>query len=1058
MTKEYNFPQFTRFICLALMVILSLWLSPSYAQDTTKSILDINNSKLIKKANQFLDTNQKKINNFLNKKIEKAKDVLNNKSNSLIDKTGINEIDKQLPYERLLNKKYTLGRRAYQNTVSQFNFLFHADLSLEEIIQRARDKNEDDYTELLSFYDYDLSITAKESIDSIIYRCNANIVLHDLRSNYVDDAYLLLAKAYLFHKNFDTAASILQFINYSFFDKEDGADQPIGSNLSKSGKFSIASAENNRVWENKNVRNESMIWQARNYFEAGEIIEGISLLQLLKTDAGFPKRLHPFLYEQLAYGYYLSSMNDSAANYLIKGLDNAQDPLTKARWSFLIAQLYEKEQKIDLAYNWFRKAGAIVSNPIISVYASIYMASIDANRGKKSWVNLANDLERMLKKDKYAAFADIIYYEMAQLALRNQSVTKANQWLIASIQKNEKNTKLKQKTLVQLGALNYKADQFSIAKIAYENLNVLLKTFPNYDQITLRKKWIEKIADLNELIRYEDSLQFIYTAPKMAQTQMAKQWQKRIAVIKSQEKDLFTDPNKKTVESLNVIKNNQPNNPGYSFGNSFTNSTKKQDVKSDFYFDNPQNVSMGITNFIKKWGDRPNVDTWRRKTTIQLARTSIVNANIDSVQDNLQTNTKEVENIKRNRNNKKNTTTVLENDSSEYPTIKLIQTESDLMESKLNWNKNSLSIAKIFLYELNDFEKALPRYQAVILNSIEPSTTESALLDLASHYMHIGQSASSDSLIALITKQFPEGIYVQKKKAKENLDRIDKNSAEAYKTAYFLAQIGDWEQFSAQMEAGQKLFKGTKWNTPYQFLKVKMNAQLGKDSIAIDYCNEIIAQNKSESIKARAKNIITEINNRKATEAYLAALKIVKPTKLVNTKEESITLSKAPAINIKNDSSLNDKAALNIKMAVNIKNDSTLTKSEINKISFTNDSLEQHYIALQTMNISSVFVKEIQNAFKDFNTETFRQLNLAVTFVQFTDQSHIVWIGPFTKASDGLAYINQVKPKLSTEIISFIAKKQYDLTLIGKSNIIQINNQEQMDQYRRDKSNYYFKP
>lgn len=1070
MTKEFNFPRFTRFIYLALMVILSLWLSPSYAQDTTKSILDINNSKLIKKANQFLDTNQKKINNFLNKKIEKAKDVLNNKSNTLIEKTGINEIDKQLPYERLLNKKYTLGRRAYQNTVSQFNFLFHADISLEEIIQRARDQHEDDYTELLPFYDYDLSITSKESIDSIIYRCNANIVLHDLRSNYVDDAYLLLAKAYLFHKNFDTAASILQFINYSFFDKEDGADQPIGSNLNKSGKFSIASAENNRVWENKNIRNESMIWQARNYFEAGEIIEGISLLQLLKTDAGFPKRLHPFLYEQLAYGYYLSNMNDSAANYLIKGLDNAQDPLTKARWSFLIAQLYEKEQKIDLAYNWFRKAGAIVSNPIIAVYASIYMASIDANRGKKSWENLANALERMLKKDKYAAYADIIYYEMAQLALRNQAVAKANQWLIASIQKNEKNTKLKQKTLVQLGALNYNIDQFSVAKVAYENLNNLLKTFPNYDQIILRKKWIEKIADLNDLIRYEDSLQLIFTAPKMAQIQIAKQWQKRTALIKSQEKNLFTDPNKKAVETQNLNKNNQPNNPGYSFGNSFPISVKKQDVKSDFYFDNPQNVSMGVTNFIKKWGDRPNVDNWRRKTTIQLARTSTINVNIDTVQANIQTNTKEVEFKKGVRKYNKNNTTVLENDSSEQLTIQLIQTESDLLQSKLNWNKNSLSIAKIFLYELNDFEKALPRYQAVIQNNIEPSATESALLDLASHYLHIGQSSTSDSLIALITRQFPEGIYIQKKKAKENLDRIDKNTAEAYKTAYFLAQIGDWDQFGAQMDVVQKQFKGTKWNTPYQFLKVKMNAQLGKDSIAIEYCNEIIAQNKSESIKARAKNIITEINKRKETEAYLAALKIVKPTKLVNTKEEAIALSKAPAINLKNDSSLNGKTALNIKMAVNIKNDSTsksnisnnsantITKAEVNNLTFTNDSLEQHYIALQTMNISTVFVKEIQNAFKDYNTETFRQLNLAVTFVQFTDQSHIVWIGPFTNASDGLAYINQVKPKLSTEIISFIAKKQYDITLIGKSNIIQINNQEQMDQYRRDKSNYYFKP
>ena len=1038
MAQKNSYPQFKRIICLIAIASISLWVSPSYAQDTT-SILDINNSKILKKANKFLDTTEKKINNFINKKIQKFRDSLNKKSDRFLEKNGLNQIDKLLPYERLLNKKYTLGRRAYQNTVSQFNYLFYAEIGIDEIIQKARDLHEDDYTELLPFYDYDLSITAKESIDSIIFRCNANIVLHDLRSNYVDDAYLTLAKAYLFHKNFDTAASILQFINYSFFDKEDGADLPIGSNLNQPGKFSIASPENNRIWENKNVRNESMIWQARTYFEAGEMNEGLSLLQLLKTDAVFPKRLQPFLNEQLAYGYYLSGMNDSAANYLIKGLDNAKDPLTKARWSFLIAQLYEKEQKIDLAYNWFRKAGSIVSNPIIAVYASIYMASIDANRGKKSWESLAYDLERMIKKDKYAAFADIIYYEMAQLAIRNQAISKANQWLIASIQKNEKNTKLKQKTLVQLGAINYIIDQFSVAKIAYENLNDLLKTFPNYDQITLRKKWIDKIANLNELIAIEDSLQMIYNAPKIAQERMAMQWQKRTALLKAQEKDLFKDPKKQKAGSVNY--NNQNNIPGYTFGNAFVNTTPNKEVKSDFYFDNPQNVSMGITNYIKKWGDRPNVDNWRRKTTIQLARASQVNANIDSTQASMQLNTAQVV-------NKSIKSTTQEKDSTEKLSILLIETDTDLKQSKINWNNNSLSIAKIFLYELNDFEKALPRYKAVIQNDIEPATTESALLDLASHYLHIGQITTSDSLIALITKQFPEGIYVQKKRAKENLDRIDKNSAEAYKTAYFLAQIGDWDQFGTQMEEAQKQFKGTKWNTPYQFLRVKMYAQLGKDSLAIEYCNEIIAQNKSESIKAKAKNIITEINNRKATEAYLAALVIVKPTKLINTNEEAIERNKSTAISLKDDRNINSTP----------KNDSTLSKNIINQIKFTNDSLEQHYIALQTINVSAVFVKEIQNAIKDFNTETFKQLNLAVTYVQFTDQSHIVWIGPFTKASDGLAYINKVKPRLSTEIISFIAKRQYDLTLIGKSNIVLITNQEQLDQYKRDKSNYYFKP
>jgi hypothetical protein len=631
---------------------------------------------------------------------------------------------------------------------------------------------------------------------------------------------------------------------------------------------------------------------------------------------------------------------------------------------------------------------------------------------------------------------------MAQLALRNQANSKANQWLIASIQKNEKNNKLKQKALVQLGDLNYKIDRFSVAKIAYDDIKELLKTFPNYDQINLRKKWIDKIANLDELIANEDSLQMIYATPKKDQVQMAKQWQKRAILIKSQEKDLLIDPNKRAAASENVNLNNRNNNTnynsGYSFGNAFPNTTTKQAIQSDFYFDNPQNVSMGIENYIKKWGNRPNVDNWRRKANIQLIKTN--SSNIDSIQNNLPLNTN----------------VVAQRDSTDTLSLKLIETDLELVQSKTSWNKNSLSIAKMFLYELGDFEKALPRYQAVILNNIEPNATESALLDLASHYLHIGQSTISDSLIQIITRQFPEGIYIQKKKAKENLDRIDKNSSEAYKTAYFLAQIGDWDQFSAHMETAQVQFKGTKWNTPYQFLKVKMNAQQGKDSIAIVLLNELITQNKSESIKARAKNIITEINNRKTTEAYLVALKIDKTKKIVNANEEALEQTKSPAITSKKDSNIAGMTNLIDKASINNNKDSALALA--NQIVFTNDSVEQHYIALQTMNVSAVFVKEIQNALKDVNTEDFRKLNLAVTFVQFTDQSHIVWIGPFSNASEGLAYINKVKPRLSTEIISFIPKKQYDLILIGKSNIILINNQEQLDQYKRDKSNYYFKP
>ena len=69
-------------------------------------------------------------------------------------------------------------------------------------------------------------------------------------------------------------------------------------------------------------------------------------------------------------------------------------------------------------------------------------------------------------------------------------------------------------------------------------------------------------------------------------------------------------------------------------------------------------------------------------------------------------------------------------------------------------------------------------------------------------------------------------------------------------------------------------------------------------------------------------------------------------------------------------------------MIVPIKKDTStdvIVKETENQLVFTQDSLEQHYIALQTMNVSAVFVKEIQNALKDVHADEFRKQNLAVT-------------------------------------------------------------------------------
>ena len=1023
--------------------------SPQQKTDTSRSILDINNSKLIKKANSILDSTQKKATDFILNKVNKLKGAANDKANKIVGKVIPQEIEKPLPYERLLKTKYTLGRRAYQNTVSQFNFLFHAEEELNENILKARNGYVDDYTTLISFYDYDLSTIAKNSIDSIIYRCNANIVLHDLRSNWVDDAYLLLAKAYLFHKDFDTAGSILQFINYSFDDKENGMDLPIGSNLRNTkGKFSIATAENNRFFENLNVRNESMIWQARNYFEKEEWNEGISLLQLLEADAIFPKRLSPFLNEQLAYGYYLMEMYDKAAAALEKGINNAPDDAAKTRWYYLIGQLWQKADKWDKAYPWYKKANQYAVNPIISVYAKISMISYDAKNSNNAWEELAYSLEKMTKRDKYKPYADIIYFEMAKLAIQNNAYSKANDWLVQSIKKNRSNLTQKQKAFELLGAINYANNQYSIAKLAYDSLNTVLKTNPNYETIQARKKWLSTISANEKIVEAQDTLQYIYQLNPSNQEAYFNLWQKRTKIENESLKDIFTD------KMLNSAKNGQQENDAVNNFSSLNNNNSFSST-SDFYFDNKSILVQGKQNFTQKWGQRPNVDSWRRKTSLMNAPNSL--SNQDATSTDFQNNASKDSLQKRSLSKDEKRDSKADEKGNGY---EMIADASSFIKSKQDGNKAALTNAQTFLLELNDFEKAYPLYVKVIINNIDTTTTERAMLDLASHYLHENLNERSDSIIRLVEERFPKGFYATKKKESSLKKKRDADLLNDYKEAYFLSQIGNWESLTALSNQLNTDLRRTKWYTPFKFIQVKMYAQQRMDSSAIVLLDSIVLQNTNEKVRDRAKNILEELKNRKQTETYLSNLNLSREmldtATLVNISPKAMDSSSivTPAVT---------KSLASANSNENIKKDNAISKviattPVIPPLPFTNDSSEQYYIALATQKVSAAFVKEMQTAFTYLNNDEFIKQKLNVTYIQFNENSYIVWIGPFVNNLDAKTYINKVKPRLSNEIISFVPAKQYEIYLLSKSNILLIKDEADLKQYQQYMFRNIYKP
>jgi len=430
---------------------------------------------------------------------------------------------KTLKSEKTGEKKFTLPRKLMQNTVSHYNYYFNANNKINEVIERARLSNNDTYYKLLPFYSYSLKNTATQTaeLDSIIYKATAGILLHDLRSSWVDNFYLLIGKAYLLKQAFDSASMTFQFINYNLYPRRKKLPYPysdsddkviVGTNTGSSGNsVSIANPETStlltKTFSLPPSRNDALVWQIRTLIEMEEYSEAAGLINTLRNDMNFPARLNPALEEANAYWFYKQGMYDSAANHLEYALANSSDLQEKARSEYLLAQLFELSKNRTKASEYYNKAIRHTTDPLLDIYANLsdakmYDSSV-LNEIDKSIVHLL----RMAKRDKFETYRDIIYYSAGELALVKPDTAAAEFFIKKSLSYNGSDISFRNKSFLKLADINFTRKNYKAAFAYYDSLQTNDSTLSDLAKIQERKNALSKIVSQINIIEREDSLQ-----------------------------------------------------------------------------------------------------------------------------------------------------------------------------------------------------------------------------------------------------------------------------------------------------------------------------------------------------------------------------------------------------------------------------------------------------------------------------------------------------------------------------------------------------------------------
>ncbi len=930
--------------------------------------------------------------------------------------------NRTLPAENTPLAKISRTKKFYQNTVSHYNYYFNANKKITEILEKGKERFKEDYTTLLPFYNYLLKDLSEDrtQIDSVIYKCTAGIVLHDLRSDWVDDLYLLMGQAFLFRNDFDSATQVFKYINYAFSAKDGIYDIPIGSNASNNnGLFSIVTKESKSVLKKLTTeppsRNESFLWQIRTYLEQNKLSEAEGLIQLLKADPNFPKRLLPTLHEMTAYAFYKEQSTDSAAWYLNKALEKSINRQEKARWQFLIGQLYTLSRKDSLAVHAYQSAIKNATDPTLEVYAHLAISALEAGHKKNAVQENLNELLQMGKRPLFEGYKDIIYYAAAKLAIQLNQIKSAQNYLTKSLQSSAGNPSQKEASFLLLADLNYDRKNYADAYRFYDSLQIIHLKDLDKNLVESRKPGLKIITENIAVINREDSLQ-------------------KLALMPVEERNTAIKNKLKQLRKLAGLKEQENQDPSFGGGNLMGNNIQTPDLFStgnnEFYFQNTSLKQNGFIEFKATWGTRPNIDNWRRQSAIEKSfaksnptATAIVRPLVD----------------------KTATALAAEELSFESLESKLPLTSEKMSASYVLILNALLANGSVFQNQITDYPSAIEVYKTIIQRFPDISETEKSLFNLANCYDRNNQPIQADSVRGLLGTNFVGGVYT-KQLVNNTTNKKTDPASDGYTKIYNLFVSGDFNEAFAAKQQADKLFGKTYWTPQQLFIESIYYVKQRNDSTAINTLNQLIQLFPKSIMAIKAATMIEVLNKRKEIESYLTNLSIEKTDEPI-TRAIDLNNSSAEKNNIKAQP-IGITKALPTELKVGGKLEAIgLAPNNTNGYIF--NATDSQWVVVVLDKVDAIFASEAKNAFNRFNRETASNQNIVLNAMVLNTQYQFIMMGPFINAAAAIDYISKSKPFAKSRIIPWLSAEKYSFTIISNKNLTILKETKDITAYQK---------
>lgn len=718
-------------------------------------------------------------------------------------------------------KRNNFFSRNYHQLTTRYNVYFNGDQALKSGIKHMENRHKEDYTHLLPVFvsnDEQTRSICSSDMDYVIEKAAKAIDKHSItakprrRKNKDSKNYQTFRKKKEFNNQLDKCYLLL---GKAYFYKK---------------KYTMANNTfrfiQRQYAEDEALMTEVSIWLFRSLTEMGRYEEAARIMDRL--DGSTLKRKQREMVAAARTDFYVrQGMYEQAIPEAERLVRTCKSIKRKPRYNFLLSQLYVKENQDGAAKLALKKATRFNFNYEMVFNARIGMALAyqegDAAVEKK--------LKKMLRDSRNEEFQDRIYYALANIENKRGNEEGAAGLYWKSVHASVDNDNQQALSFVKLGDYYFKNKAYVQAQSCYDScLLVMDSRYEDYEKLkSLLTDLTELVTNLR-IIQTQDSLQRIAVLPEEERNRLIDD---KITAIKEQENTRKEQERREQAE-----RNFYRRNDMLSRGDAFSQGNSG----GDWYFYNPVTIALGKNDFKRKWGRRKLEDNWRRrnKASIGLA---------DETGEELAEMTggeREVKDVK----------------SREYYLQDLPLTPEMLQASEKQIEEAYYKAGEIYLYRLNDPEKALECFDAYIQRFKNTANLPMVYYLASTTALKAGKAAEAERYKTELTALFPESDFargLQDPNYFRQVEDVLKVVEKKYQEAYRYYQKVYYHEAAQICDRILKAYPDNKLKANVLFLKAMCVVNTGSPQEAKNALEEVIAARPGKEILQVTSDILASL-------------------------------------------------------------------------------------------------------------------------------------------------------------------------------------------------------